>query len=54
MERLNTEKFALAKGNAELQDVIARLEQSKVEEEERIESMEAENPAEEMDIDRHA
>ena len=54
MERLNTEKFALAKGNAELQDMIARLEQSKAEEEEKMEAMSAENPGEDMDVDRHA
>ncbi|KDN36203.1 hypothetical protein K437DRAFT_252491 [Tilletiaria anomala UBC 951] len=54
MERLNTEKFALAKANAELQVAIERLEHSKVAEEERIEAMDAEDPAEGMDVDGDA
>lgn len=54
MERLNTEKFALAKANAELQVAIERLENSKVEEDERMEEVEAEDPAEGMDLDRDA
>ncbi len=54
MERLNTEKFALAKANDELQRALERLEQSKREEEERIEAIEAENPAEEGDADMNA
>lgn len=54
MERLNTEKFALAKANAELQQAIEHLESSKVDEEERIDQIEAENPLEETETDANA
>lgn len=54
IDRLHTDKFAMAKANAELQAQIEKLEQSKDQRELQVEELDQKDPAEGMDLDPNA